>query len=283
MLKRLLGSGYFWLVLSVVLLLFCVGLIIMFWWWLHPSAPTTVSNSETLRNVGLLAGGLLAFVFALWRAWVAQSQSETGQLSLLNERYQRSAEMLGSRILAVRIGGIHALKLLAEEYPQKYYLQAMELLCAFVRNPAYDDGDGFTIGRDVQTSMTAIGQRRELAFCPELDLRHANLREAHLVGANLAGANLSGADLVRSDLTNANLSHSLLDGANLSQATLRCTNLSGAVFGKVTLPTRNVFAQLTQLQLKQAKADTNNPPNIAEGTEDSETGEPLVWVPKASP
>jgi len=34
------------------------------WRWLSAPDSTAASNSETLRNVGLLIGGLLAFVFA---------------------------------------------------------------------------------------------------------------------------------------------------------------------------------------------------------------------------
>ena len=129
--RRLLESGYFWLVLSVGLFLGSVFLSVRLWGWLHPPDSTTVSNSETLRNVGLLIGGLLAFVFAGWRAWVAERQAnaaqrqaettfvqaETTHQSLLNERYQRGVEMLGSAVLAVRMGGIYALKRLAEEHP----------------------------------------------------------------------------------------------------------------------------------------------------------------------
>ena len=162
------------------------------------------------------------------------------------------------------------------------------------------------MGRDVQACMTAIGglspmefyfaqvatlrSRREVAFTfedaialPERDLSQAYLREARLVRANLSGANLSGADFVGSDLTEADLSGSILDRANLSHATLQDTNLSGASLGKVTLPKRDVFTQLTQRQLDQAKVFPNDPPKIAEGVEDSETGEPLAWRPKSSP
>ena len=103
------GSARF-TVLAVAL--FCVMSIIA-WalWdvWLHPKSTTSVSNSETLRNVGLLIAGVLAIVFAGWRAWVAErqadaarGQTETAQKGLLNERYQRGAQMLGSHVLAVR-------------------------------------------------------------------------------------------------------------------------------------------------------------------------------------
>ena len=227
-----------------------------------------MSNSETLSNVGLLVGGLLAFVFALWRAWVAakqadaaQRQSETGRLSLLNERYQRSAEMLGSSVLAVRIGAIHALERLAEDYPKQYHIQAMQLFCAFARNPVRYVGEELTMGEDVQAIVTAIGRRSEEGVSIEqetnnfqLDLSHTGLSGAILVGANLAGANLRGADLAGSNLTDANLSCSRLSGATLFSATCQRTNFSRANLEQASL----VNADLEEADLSNAVLGTSD-------------------------
>lgn len=160
--KHLLESGYFWFVLSIALLLFGIGLTIWFWCWLHPKAPTTVSNSETLRNVGLLIGGMLAFIFALWRGWVSERQAEatrsqaesalrqaeTAEQTLLNERYQRGAEMLVSRVLAVRMEGIRSLEELAEDQPDSYFVRVTQLIGDFVRNPTgiEEDQNGPNLG-----------------------------------------------------------------------------------------------------------------------------------------
>ena len=73
------------------------------------------SNSGTIRNIGLVLAGLVALPLALWRSLVAQRQAEaaqrqafTAQEGLANDRYQKGAEMLGSDVLSVRIGGIYA-------------------------------------------------------------------------------------------------------------------------------------------------------------------------------
>ena len=94
-------------------------------------------------------------------------QAETTQQILLNDRYQRGAEMLGSTVLVVRLGGIYALNRLAEEHPQQYHIQVMELLCAFARNPVgrkedlvvgYEGTDPASrLREDIQAVMTAIG------------------------------------------------------------------------------------------------------------------------------
>ena len=114
-----------------------------------PLSPMDKSTFLPLQHTATLIfsvdwglGGVIALVFGLWRAWVAevqasavQLQSETAQKTLLNERFQRSTDMLGSNVLAVRIGGVHALQRLGREHPEEYHLQIMELLCAFVRSP----------------------------------------------------------------------------------------------------------------------------------------------------
>ena len=279
-------SGSFWFVVVAVLMLASgIWASTRFWGWLHPDAPTELSNGETLRNVGLLVGGLLAFVFAGWRAWVAeqqaiaaQRQAETTLQSLLYERCQRGAEMLGSRVLAVRMGGIYALKRLADEYPEQFYIQVMELLSAFVRNPGGQEVDlivgnegadpGSRLREDIQAIMTAIGDRSEQrikleeqnnyvpdltgAFLCHLRLEKANLCSAVFVNADLRGgylhdtnisnANLSYADLTGSVLGFSNLSHATLRRARLCSANLVSADLTGATLDGANLSNADLHA-----------------------------------------
>ena len=192
---------------------------------------TTESNSTTVRNIGFIVAGALALVFAVWRGVLSQRQAKTSerqaetalrqtetaqlqvetsqrqteiaQQGLLNERYQRGAEMLGNEVLAVRLGGIYALQRLAREHPGQYHIQVVELFCAFARHPTKDQ-DALLEGRlreDVQAVMTAVGSRGESGLGIEieedftLDLREADLSYARLSGANLSRANLSNAKL----------------------------------------------------------------------------------------
>ena len=93
------------------------------------------SNGTAIRNLVLVMAAIAALPLAIWRSKVAERQAETAQRGLLNERYQKGGEMLGSKELSVRLGGIYALARLAREYPGDYHTQIMNLLCAFVRNP----------------------------------------------------------------------------------------------------------------------------------------------------
>ena len=123
------------LVLLVLIAAVAVGVwgMISFWEWLRDGPDGLESGSTTVRNLGFVIAGVVALPLAIWRSLVAQRQADTAQQNLLNERYQQGAEMLGSDVLAVRLGGIYALERLAAEHPEQYHVQIMQLFCAFVR------------------------------------------------------------------------------------------------------------------------------------------------------
>ena len=167
------------MVAAVFLLAGIIVCIVWRWDWLSGGEQGN-TPSETLRNMGLLIAGVLALAFALWRAWVAEKQSatarrqaDTAQLDLLNDRYQRGAQLLGNDDLSVRMAGIYSLQRLAEEDPDQYDLQVMQVFCAFVRNHTEDD-ESFrrrseriirldkVIPEDVQTALAAVRKRCQL-------------------------------------------------------------------------------------------------------------------------
>ena len=192
-LHRGVRSTGFWITVWVVLVVAAVSVIsVLYWDWLS----IRESNGSTIRNIVLAAAAVIALPPAIWRSKVAerqaataQRQSETAERGLLNERYQKGAEMLGGDVLAVRLGGIYALARLAREHSGDYHLEIMDLLCAFVRNPTgesaksplpkngltdqaefnsgfeEDDVDGedypLRVRKDVQAVMTALRERSE--------------------------------------------------------------------------------------------------------------------------
>ena len=226
------------------------------------------SLSTTIRNLGLVVGGIIAMVLAVWCSTVAERQAETAQQQsdtaqrqveavqrqadtaqqgLLNDRYERGAGMLGSDVLPVRLAGIYALERLAVEHPEEYHIQIMDLLCAFVRNPTRDDrveghpesDDGLdeqqlTLRADVQDTMQAISSHIPTRVpsaqnrCVKLYLRDANMHHLQVEDARMAGAWLTNASLSSAILPRADLSNARLRRAKLSGAALRNANLSGA-------------------------------------------------------
>lgn len=274
------------------------------------------SGSATVRNLGLVIVGLIAIPLAVWRALVAQDQAHSARHSMLNDRFQRGAEMLGSEALSVRTGGIYALQSLAEEDPVSYHVRVMQLFCAFARNPTQDaviefsaegvkERDERMLRADVQEIMRVIGSRDPASICLErtqnfnLYLRGAELSNLQVLSARLSGAWLTKADLSGSVLPNADLSSARLRdanltgatfrhadlsdarfwGADLSNAILRDANLSGADFCGVdakSVAYQEPARGLTQGQLDDAWADPDNPPKL-DGVLDADTGQQLIW------
>ena len=278
--KRNAGSIAF-TVLALTLVSAGLGIAKYQWSWLHPEDSGTVSNSDTLRNVGLLIGGVIAFVFGLWRAWVAerqanasqgqaaaaraqvdavqvqieatQRQAETAQQSLLNERYQRGAEMMAGAVLTARLGGLFALQRLAEEYSEQYQVQVLRLFCAFVRDP---DGDWETrtprtvipdgvlrhsLRQDVQAAVEGISSFLTAGIFGNgeassyVDLRGARLSGIYLEAGDLSGVDFSYSELVRADFGNTKLWGAQLRLVQLKESNLRGTDLSHATISSADL------------------------------------------------
>ena len=259
---------------AVIVILACVwGLIEywdslpLFWDWLRTTGDSTESGSTTIRNIGFIIAGLIALPLAIWRSMVAQKQADIAQQSLLNERYQQGAEMLGSEVLSVRLGGIYALRSLAEDRPEQYHIQAMRLLCAFVRNPTKDavvqtevnDPDEDTKPReDVQAALDAIcacheintGRDRVTQFW--LDFRNADLRAAQLQSVNLSvKLSLHGktfAEIINSYQMGADFAGARLDSARMFSAKLQRANFSEAGLYRADL----AYADLSGARLWRA-------------------------------
>ena len=220
--------------------------LVNFWDSLRIQENDRESASTTIRNIGLVVAGLFALGFAVWRSIVAQKQanaahrqSEVAQQGLLNERYQKGAEMLGSDVPSVRIGGIHALLRLSLDDSEQYYIQIISLLCVFARHPTKDQAldDNLTVLReDVQATLDIIGNRRanekfvaleeKAAF--SLNLISADLRYGDLSRSDLSDAYLRNADFSNGYLATANMSRGLLRGADLSNSKLWFADLSDA-------------------------------------------------------
>ena len=227
----------------------------------------TTSYSEVIRNLGLLAVAIVGVCFGVWRtvmshiqANTARRQATVAEQGLITDRFSTAAEHLGSAELPVRMGGIYALWRLAGDSPERDVINAIDILCAFVRNPphepprppdpATENGEPETendaqptvpLRPDVQTVLDLIGgktagYRDRLPADYRLDFTGANLMRAVLVGTDLTSAEFLRANLTKADLTGAKLAGAYfggarLDGAYFGGADLRDTNISHA-FGQ---------------------------------------------------
>ena len=290
------------LAVGVIVLGVGVGVTAEHWEWLGGTEDDGESPSTTVRNVGLLVGGGIALWIAVWRSRIAERQADTAQQDLRNKRYQESAAMLGSDVLAVRFAGIYALQRLAEEHPEGYHTQIMRLLAAFVRHPTTGPtGTAIGGGRaDVELAIRVASACRDKQMGTHLacglDLHGADLSGVALIAVNLSSAqvpdrllamdphrlppqevvedvfvDLSLAKLRRSDLRNAKLRRAVMMGTDVTDAALDGADLSGVRFSG------QLFTKgLTQEQLDSAIADPDEEPNL-QGARDAKTGKRLVW------
>ena len=249
--------------LTVTALVVVVIVSILFW----DSWRGEESGGTAIRNLVLVLAAIIGLPLAIWRSKVAEHQAETAQRGLLNERYQKGAEMLGSDLSAVRIGGIYALARLAGEHPGDYHLQIMSLLCAFLhhhpavekenQNPEEKFREDFWIIIQVIVARSAAQIEIEKAEKYRLDLRELNLTNAKLTNADLTNADLMWADLSGAWLGEANLANADLFGACLSGAHLKdCKGF-------------------TQEQINQTNVHNGKLPNL-ESVVDAKTGKPIV-------
>ena len=224
--------------------------------------PPTLAQ---IRDISLIVGGVIALLFAGWRGLMAERQTELSERRLLDERYQRAAEMLGSPVIAVRLAGIYALDRLLVDDLRRYYTEVMRLFVAFVRNPTEDPNTDSidSLRDDVQAALDGIGRRHdpgglgrlpESAWKSDADLLHEYvivelqgvvLRNARLISGKFQKVYFMGSDLseLRSIDTNfsearftqATIVDAKLFEANFSRADFFGANLSGSKFAKSNL------------------------------------------------
>jgi hypothetical protein len=221
-------------------------------WQAQDSRRKLRNDARTTLLQGL--GGLAVLVGAT----AALRQVRVAREGQVTERFTRAIDQLGHESLNVRLGGIYGLERITRDSEQDRSTIA-EVLTAFVRGhapwppsrpgqppedlPVEDIAPLQRWAPDVQAALTVLG-RREPAFGPDLDLRHADLRGANLRRAVLEQAVLEGARLQR-----ANLSHALLGAAHLEDAQLQGALLYGARMRSAWLD----GAQLQGAQLQGAK------------------------------
>ena len=293
-LRQVFGSIFkkgarWWFVLVAVTVVAGIGLSLCFWEILHNDKE---SFSTTISNLSLLLGGIVAIELAVWRSivserqtTVSQQQAETAQRDMLNQQLQKGAEMLGSSVLSVRLGGIYALRHLAVEHPEHYHVQVMEQLCAFVRGATGADGQStavierFRARNDIQEAMNAI------AYCHAGNLAIETERDYWL---NLRGADLKGVDLSIMNLSRAPLKYVLSTPVDQLVLTGRYTDMRGVKLDDASLSSTNLTrvdlsdaTGLTQAELDGARADPNYVPKL-DGVIDPNTGKPLVWIGSAA-
>ena len=214
-------------------------------------------RSAVLRNLGLVAIGVIGLPFGIWRAItayrqvqtaneqarIANKQMEIAGKGLIIDRFQKGAALLHSKELPMRLAGIYALRELAVSDPDETYIIVQDLLCDLVRENSKkrirtsiegqrESFQPFT--PDLYKALETISWLRNQVWDAAGREQRANwrvdLREANLHGASLREINLSSADLDQANLSEATLKAVNLSSANLSYAVLSSANPNYTAF-----------------------------------------------------
>ena len=235
------------------------------------------SNSAIVRNIVLIIAAVVALPLALWRLVVADRQSKTARLSLLNERFRQGAEMLVGSQLVERLGGITILEQLAKESVEAHHIQIVELFSMLIRNPPeYKDENVDTriekseeessrshipsLRVDLQAIIWALENRSNEGKMAE---REQNFT-FDFRGAKLAHAKFSIGDWSSTQLNSADLSNAMIENCDMKEASLLDTNLVGTKLIKNNLREARLFgadlrkAELNVVDLSEANLNNCN-------------------------
>lgn len=245
--------------IGLAVIIVSVGLVYN-WSWLRGDD----SPGATIRNVGLILASLIALPLAVWRSYTAHKQVTLAEQDSLDARYQKGADMLSSENISTRIGGVHTLKHLAENHPDRFHIQVMVLLCAFVRHPPKVKEPRKPHGEDFTAALDAIIHRSDEAIATEKASIPTSRRAApgtHRASeegfrVNLKGAVLEGADLGRAKLRGAILDHANMsriwcDDADFSDASMFGCKINDAEFrGTVFDNARMIYADMSHCHFR---------------------------------
>ena len=109
------------------------------YWWCDLSEGDTLTN--TLRNVALIGGLFVAWVFALWRSSIASQQAAIAKQEGHHARFQMASEFLakqGLQNIHTRISGLLQFRHLVHDVPD-LGLQATDIVVAYMIHTPIDE------------------------------------------------------------------------------------------------------------------------------------------------
>ena len=222
-------------------------------------------------------------------AALEKNKNESNQIA--GEQFSDAVKMLaqneGSKpAITTRVGGVQALRLLANKYASEYAAQVVRILVAYVRENVqltkipYKDSEMHFLGEDVKAAFVVLAQlldgrdessekkfelsdndldfsdcdfsRLYLDHRQVSGLRHYRWQGSDLRGSDLRGADFRGARMYDAQLQGANLCGADLEGARLHNADLRGASLRMESTDKKFERTKLQGAKLCRADLRGA-------------------------------
>ncbi len=212
------------------------------------------NKSEGIRNLALVIAAVFALFLARWRGKSAQDAADsavknakTAEKTQVTNSFTAAITQLGDENLSIRLGGIYALKKIAEENPESYKDVVGNTLQAFIRSTSKYELTGEEVSEcinkdELKEKVDELNRKlikddiaAALASLVGIGIKKISLSNTVLNGCNLKKANLEGANLVSANIKWANLEGAILYGADLYWAKLEGANLKGAKLGGANL------------------------------------------------
>lgn len=190
-LSKLLRRGAFW-VAAFSLSTVAFSAFATWYWWCFLSFNDTPTSA--MRNVGLMAAGLIAGAFAFWRSSIAEKQTDIAKQEHHHGRFQRAVALLsqqGRQNSHARLSGLHALRYLTRDAPV-FGPDVIEIVTTFMLEASTDENyveREFTLARLTAEFVCNTLERLELLDAPSRDrLREDVLHACAVVAQRLSDA-----------------------------------------------------------------------------------------------
>lgn len=233
-------------------------------------------HRDALEIIGkfiALIVGMIALLYLRKRSIASFNQSEAamkqahdGRRSFELSVFIKSVEQLGADSLAIRVGGIQALRSAYHMRNPFFGEQITAALNAFIKEHATDrESKASSIRLDIQAAITVLGKRPENTMEPLIDLRSVNLAgytiDGYFKKANFENAVLDGAEMFGVNLEMANLRGCSMKNCDLAQGKLNDAHVAGAVLDGADL----MGAKLSVFGLEEAQLVSAENWEYAEG------------------
>ncbi len=197
----------------------------------------TNTNLEDIKNLGLFIAACIGIYLAIKRVNVAEKTQVTTS-------FTAAITQLGDKELSIRLGGIYALRKIAEDHPKSYKDVVGNTLQAFIRSTSkhqltekeiLECGEDEGKLQEKEKQLNLFVPIKEdisaaLASLVGIGIKRLSLPVCLLNGAKLEGGNLKKVDFRRAYLKMADLQGANLNGSYLHNAHLDGADLDGADF-----------------------------------------------------
>jgi len=189
-------------------------------------------------------------VGGLRRSVVSRNQVSTVEQGLIDQRFAKAVEQLGSDNVPLRIIGLNALKRIALQSPETDHVVAWHVISNFVLNSPYAEQQKRLHIQHSKAEMDTQLVSSTRIHCPDLifaisillnptakqqQIQHDQKYHFNLVAANFSYLQLVNIDFSNFDLRNSNFMHSDLKDANFACSELAGAQFTGADFNRAYL------------------------------------------------